>query len=132
MILHGRNIVVYSGSTAIAAARSCKVSISTDKLERRSLTSGQYRLFSPGRYTWAVSVDQLVTSVANRFDDFGEQVRLNVYVRNENGTLSTARLTGYAYIERSELTATRGDMARGSVVFRGTGKIEWRYEQPIG
>jgi hypothetical protein len=44
--------------------------------------------------------------VADRFDDFGEKVRLKVYVRNEYGTLSTARLTGYAYIERSELTAT--------------------------
>ena len=125
-------MLVYSGSTAIAAARSCKVNISTDRLERRSLTSGQYRLYAPGRYTWSVSVDQLVTSVADRFDDFGEKVRLKVYVRNEYGTLSTARLTGYAYIERSEMTATRGDMARGSVVFRGTGKIEWRYEQPIG
>lgn len=132
MILHGRNILVHSGSTAIAAARSCKVNISTDRLERRSLTSGRYRLYAPGRYTWSVSVDQLVTSVADRFDDFGEKVRLNIYVRNEYGVLSTARLTGYAYIERSELAATRGDMARGSVVFRGTGNIEWRYEESIG
>ena len=60
MILHGRNLIIKAGGTAIAAAKSCTIEVQADEIETSSPLTGQWKTYIAGRKSWKVDVSGLV------------------------------------------------------------------------
>ena len=60
MILHGRNLIIKAGGTAIAAAKSCTIEVQADEIEVSSPLTGQWKTYIAGRKSWKVDVSGLV------------------------------------------------------------------------
>lgn len=60
MILHGSNLIVKAGGTAIAAAKSCVVDVQAEEIEVSSPLTGTWRTYIAGRKSWNINVSGLV------------------------------------------------------------------------
>ena len=56
----GKNLIVSVNGTAIAGAKSCRLQISGENIERASATNANWREFIAGRKTWTVACDHLL------------------------------------------------------------------------
>ena len=56
----GKNLIVSVNGTAIAGAKSCRLQISGENIERASATNATWREFIAGRKTWTVACDHLL------------------------------------------------------------------------
>ena len=83
MILHGRNLIIKAGGVAIAAAKSCDINVQCEEIETASSTTGAWRTAITGRKSWAVTVNQLVTSISAPLSMIGTTVTLEASVGNE-------------------------------------------------
>ena len=55
MLVHGRNIIIYEGGVAIAAAKSCEIRIQCDAEEVSSPDNGEWRDYIKGRKAWEIT-----------------------------------------------------------------------------
>ena len=78
MILQGRNLIIKADGTAIAAARSCDITITTDEIETSSPSDGQWRHSILGRKSWKVNTSHLVPSMVKQAELAGTTVALSV------------------------------------------------------
>ena len=78
MILHGNNLIIKVGGTAIAASKSCRISITADRQEITNATDGKWRRFKWGRQSWKVQTSHLVTTIARSASMVGTTVSLEV------------------------------------------------------
>ena len=124
MIIHGRNILIYEGGVAIAAAKSCEIRTEVDLMEISSPTSPDWREYISGRKGWTVNVNFLVMNMMDRLLHVGAKVRLTMGVTDANGELGADRLTGYAICKTAAVTGTVGNLAQGTWQFQGTGNLE--------
>ena len=85
MILHGRNLIIKVGGVAIAAAKSCDISVQCEEIETASPSTGEWRTAIIGRKSWAISTNQLVTSIVRPFSMVGTSVSLDVSIEDEVG-----------------------------------------------
>jgi predicted secreted protein len=85
MILHGRNILLLAGGTAIAAAKSCELNVSADIIKTASPNDGQWENGIAGRKSWRASCSQLVTSIVNGAAMVGTQVTLKMQLSGQIG-----------------------------------------------
>ena len=92
MIIHGNNLIVSVGGTAIAAAKSCELNVAADTIEVASPSIGDWRAFIVGRKNWNVSVGYLLTPlyVTYRPTLVGESVILTFTVRQPGDTYDFA------------------------------------------
>ena len=65
MILHGNNLVIKLGGTAIAAAKSCTINVNASTQKVSSPNSGQWEHSIVGRKSWSVSVSQLIVAASS-------------------------------------------------------------------
>lgn len=127
MIIHGKDIIIMAGGTAIAAARSCDIQVQTDLLEVLSSTTGKARTFIPGRYTWQVTTNHLIIGGT------GNTTPVRTFIRRAivNNTVTLVikdsdlgdTLTGTAICNNARITATKGNLAQGSLVWQGSGEL---------
>lgn len=124
MIIHGKDIQIqnYNGSSIVAAARTCEVSIQADIIETATPTSGIFRTFIAGRKDWSVSVGYLVASEdgAGILLNVGDTVHIRILY-----TAADVWLHGYAIVQQCRITANIGSLAQGSFVFKGSGPLEF-------
>lgn len=124
MVIHGKDIQIqnYNGSSIVAAARTCEVSIQADIIETATPTSGTFRTFIAGRKDWSVSVGYLVASEdgAGILLNVGDTVHIRILY-----TAANVWLHGYAIIQQCRITANIGSLAQGSFVFKGSGPLEF-------
>lgn len=85
MILHGRNLIIKADGVAIAAARSCDITIATDEIETASPSDGQWKTSVLGRKSWKVNTSHLVTSMVKQAEMAGTTVSLSVQLRDDIG-----------------------------------------------
>ena len=85
MILHGRNILLLAGGTAIAAAKSCDLDVSTDIIKTASPSDGQWENSIPGRKSWKATCSQLVTGVTDPVAMVGTIVTIRMQVAGKLG-----------------------------------------------
>jgi hypothetical protein len=85
MILHGRNILLLAGGTAIAAAKSCTLRVSDNAIPIASPTSGAWEDAIPGRKSWQASCGQLVTGITDAAAMVGTVVTLRMQIKGEIG-----------------------------------------------
>ena len=98
MIIHGRNIIMLAGGTAIAAAKSCELSVSADIIKTSSPSDGAWENAISGRKSWNANCSQLVTSIINGLEMIGTQVTLRMQVKGKiglpfSGTATNATIT---------------------------------------
>ena len=122
MILHGKDLLILdsSNNAIVAMSKSCDVDINCETIEVSSSTNGVSKTYIPGRTDWSVSVSYIVTAgeVATDLLRVGDTVTLQIKEVNSSA------LTGTAIIQQCKITATKGDLAQGSFVFKGSGTLE--------
>lgn len=85
MILHGRNLIIKADGVAIAAARSCEITITTDDIETSMPGDGAWKTSILGRKSWKVTTNHLVPSVVRAASMAGTTVALSVELNGNMG-----------------------------------------------
>lgn len=120
MAVNGNNILIYVGGVAVAGTRSNEIQTSAEMIEIASPDTGQWKAFLAGRKEWSINSAWLVTAAADvkRVLQVGTTVTIRIVGRGES-----AGMTGQAIVQTCKVTATRGNLANGSFIFRGTGAL---------
>lgn len=124
MFRNGTDLLIYVDGVAVAAAKTCRISMSADMIETASPTNGKYRTFLPGMVEWSVSTTSLIVTVHDKFEIIGNEVRLSFVMRDQFKNLSGDRMTGQALVEKYEVTGAVRSLCTGSFVFRGIGELK--------
>lgn len=85
MILQGNNLIIKLGGKAIAASKSCDISINVDTNEVANNSDGEWRKFITGRKSWQITASQLVTSVSESAQMAGKSMAIEVSLRGSIG-----------------------------------------------
>lgn len=121
MHLQGNNLIIYVDGVAVAAAKSCTVTMEVGSIDTAG--SGRTKASMPTVKEWSVKTSVLVTSLNGHFALSGK-VRLSVGVRDGNGELTTDRMTGEAIVTSANVSAAVGNLVQGSFSFKGSGALE--------
>ena len=121
MILFGRDIKIFQDGVAIAAAKSCEISVNVDTHDVLTPADTEWQRLKAERYEWTVQVSTLVTEFRTRFA-LGQIITLTMAVCDSNG-MTADRLTGTAYLKKSEITAQLGNLVQGGFTFQGVGSL---------
>ena len=114
---HGRNLVILKDGVAIAAAKSCDVSMDVDTKEISTPASSQDKIFIAARHGWSVSVSVLVTQLEGMLLEVGETYTLTFAID------STTVMSGEAFVNEVEIEAQRGNIIQGGISFKGTSSL---------
>ena len=120
-MIYGRDIKIFMGGVAIAAAKSCEISVNVDTHDVLTPADTEWQRLKAERYEWTVQVSTLVTEFRTRFN-LGQMVTLTMAVCDSNG-MTADRMTGNAYLKKSEVTAQLGNLVQGSFAFQGIGPL---------
>ena len=122
-MIHGRNLILAIGGTALAGSKSCSVDVQQSFFPVASPTSGRWEESVPERLNWKITSEGLLVAAADY------NTLLNA---QRNGTKLTIRYydstyginqTGSAYIESLSINGAVGSLTRCSVSLRGTGSL---------
>ena len=117
--IQGRDLIVYMDGTAIAAARSCEITVDTDMIEVSSPTSGDAREYRAGRYGWTLDVSSLVL-YPDMVMNSGQAATFTCLDAKQPGK---TWLTGNVLCRTAKMSATVGSLAQGSYSFIGNGPL---------
>ena len=117
-------MLVVAGGTVVAGCKSCEVDAEMDVTEVSSPSSGVWREYIGGRKGWSVSVNTLVLSMHDSIVQLGSKVWLTMVVRDDDGTLTADRLSGWAYVTRAKVSGSWGNLVKGAFTFQGSGELE--------
>ena len=120
MHLQGNNLIIYVDGVAVAAAKSCTVTMEVGSIDTAG--SGQTKASMPTVKDWSVKTSVLVTSLNGHFALNGK-VRLSVAVV-DNGEMTTDRMTGEAIVTSANVSAAVGNLVQGNFSFKGSGVLE--------
>ena len=116
-------MILAINGTPLAASKSCSISKSQSFIEVSSPTSGRWQSFVPKQLGWEISSDCLIgTMDAYKTLDAAWKAGTAITVRfydteyNENET-------GTAYIDKLDLSASKGSLAKMSVSLKGSGEL---------
>ena len=123
MILHGRNLIIKAGGMAIAAAKSCDISVQCEEIETASPSTGEWRTAITGRKSWSISTNQLVTSIVRPFSMIGTSVSLDVSIVGEYGLLFADFVDNVAVGEVGSYQAIVWDKTRKKFLFKYTSHL---------
>lgn len=117
----GKNLIVSVNGTAIAGAKSCRLQISGENIERASATNATWREYIAGRKTWTVACDHLLPRT-------GTPLRSSAAMVNTVVTLTVGVeqdvLSGSALVKTWEVSGAVGTLAVGSFQFQGSGPLQ--------
>lgn len=119
-ILHGRNLIIKVGGTAIAGARSCEFYVQSSTIEKSSATQGNWEESLPGRKRWTATCGHLVMEVGESAAQVGSVVTLRCGNRGD-----TDFIQGQAIVTSWKVTGTVGTLTQGSFSFLGTGQLTY-------
>ena len=120
MHLQGNNLIIYVDGVAVAAAKSCTVTMEVGSIDTAG--SGRTKASMPTVKDWSVKTSVLVTSLNGHFALNGK-VRLSVAVV-DNGETTTDRMTGEAIVTNANVSAAVGNLVQGNFSFKGSGALE--------
>ena len=120
MHLQGNNLIIYVDGVAVAAAKSCTVTMEVGSIDTAG--SGRTKASMPTVKDWSVKTSVLVTSLNGHFALSGK-VRLSVAVV-DGGEITTDRMTGEAIVTSANVSAAVGNLVQGNFSFKGSGALE--------
>lgn len=120
MAVNGNNILIYMDGSVVAGTRSDEVQTDCGLIEVSSPSNGGWQTFLAGRKSWSVNIAWLVTQVSdiNRLLLTGTTVTVQILGRG-----ASTGLTGSAIVKTCKMTATRGNLANGTLVLQGSGPL---------
>lgn len=122
-VIKGKEVYIYAGASGttpiIAGAKSCTVSRKCDLMEKASASNQSSKEFLAGRDEWEVSLSHLITSGAP-FEGL-LKVKQTYTLRIVIGNTTQQ---GTAICTQAELGAAVGNLANGSIRFKGTGPLQ--------
>lgn len=129
MILHGRNLLIYEGSpaVAIAACKSFSIVNKADVAEKSSPQSGTARTYKVGRISWEVSVSTFVITAKDYMLRKGQTYFLTLKDKNNQSDI----ITGSAICTNVQIVATKGNLVQGSLSFIGLDDITPAANAPV-
>ena len=120
MHLQGNNLIIYVDGVAVAAAKSCTVTMEVGSIDTAG--SGRTKASMPTVKDWSVKTSVLVTSLNGHFALSGK-VRLSVAVV-DGREITTDRMTGEAIVTSANVSAAVGNLVQGNFSFKGSGVLE--------
>lgn len=121
-VIHGRNLIIMVGGTAIAGAKSCEINVDGEQIETASASTGTWRTFLAGRKEWSVSCGFLIPASGTPLKSEVAMVNTTVTLTVQSG-LSGDTLTGSAIVKAWKASGTIGNLSQGSFQFRGNGAL---------
>ena len=123
--MNGKNIIVYSGGTAIASTISNDIDNSCELIETRTPSTGTAKDFVAGQNSWRIVTNFLVSAVGVALADILKVRNTYTLVIGATGQTGSTKygLTGTAILQQCRITATKGALAQGSFVFQGKGEL---------
>ncbi len=122
MILHGENLIIKVNGTAIAAAKSCTVSVESNLIPTSSPLDGGWTHVIAGRNSWSVRTNHLlIDNALSNIGTVGATVTIVMECKVNGTTIGTK--TGTAICRQWEGTFTKGNLAQGSFIFQGSGPL---------
>lgn len=122
-MIHGRDLIVKVGGTAVAAAQSCDIDSSCSLIEvtkpNATASEAKCRHYRPDRTDWRVTVSGLVLACASSLLSVGTVVTLTCEVDGSQ----TDTVSGTAIVQQCRITGAVGQLAKGSFVFQGSGPL---------
>lgn len=126
--INGTNLLVYVNGTAIAGAKSCKLTTSHEVRDTTTKSSAGWGEVKEGKRKWTISCDGLVAmdAATTAFDDLYTLLitnRTKVSLKFSSETSGDAWWHGDAYAESLEMDAPLEDSTTFSASFSGTGVL---------
>lgn len=115
MILHGKNLRVIINGQAVAAAKSCRLSISAQRQEIANQSDGKWRRYKWGRQGWSVQTSHFVTTLAIPTQMVGTTVSLEF-------SLQGSGLPFTAFVDNVPITAGSCSGTPGAIAWDKTRK----------
>lgn len=81
MAHNGNDLIISVGGVAIAASKTCKVSVQANTNKVASPSNGQWEYSQAGRKAWIASTDHIVTSLSRAAVQVGTTVDIQVALR---------------------------------------------------
>ncbi|MBR2016483.1 MAG: hypothetical protein IKA00_04170 [Prevotella sp.] len=110
MIHNGNDLILMVGGVAVAASKSCKVSIDAKTIDTASPGDGQWEHCITGRKSWSISADHIVQSLSRAAIQVGTTVDIQVTLRGsqakgfagfvDNVTITSGTYTGSLSLAR--------------------------------
>ena len=127
MILHGRNLIIKVNGVAVAASKSCTVTVSSETLKVSSPQDGKWEHSIPARESWKVQANSLFiaaspsdTVIKSNISHVGSVIELSVTVND----YAADTVSGTAICKQFSATGTVGSLLQGSFQWEGTGPLE--------
>ena len=123
--MNGKDIIVYSGGTAIAATTVNDISNAAELQPFSSPNTADYKEYRAKDKSWRIVTNYLVTSVSGSLTDLlkaGNTYTLVISATGQTGS-NKQGLTGTAICQECRITATNGNLCQGSFVFQGSGPL---------
>lgn len=126
--MKGQDIIIYTSSdngtswTAVAKTRSDELQAECEMMNKASATQQEWNEVVPGRKSWQINSNWLVSAVADVRKVL--QVGTRVKIRMGGKTYSSAAgVEGYAYVRTCVVNTSFGNLATGSFTFVGDGAL---------
>lgn len=126
MILHGDNLIIKLDGTAIAGAKSCRISVQAETIDTSSPSDGQWDTSIVGRKKWTVNTDHLIiaasssdTPVKTAIGRVGQTYTLSFNCSD----LASDTMSGSAHCVTFRVDAKKGSLMAGSFEFKGSGPL---------
>ena len=124
MLFKGNDLILKDSSNGIvlAASKSLELNINGETIEVGRTSADMWRKFITGRKDWSISVSTLVGS--GQFTASAAMIGKTYGVKFVDGQSATAALlSGICICKQVKITEQKGSVAKGSVVFQGTGAL---------
>lgn len=132
-LVKGNSLLLFIGSTPLAFAKSCDLSISADAIDTSNKMSGNFKSSLQGVISWTISSDFLYTKVVgdSNFDTLmasmiaGDaiDVVIGTYTDSATFAMTQGNYSGKAHIASLSLKAEDGGLASCSVSLTGSGAL---------
>lgn len=121
MVTFGKNIIVADAHdmAIVGMAKSCEIDVDVETIETTGPTTGDWKERRTGRKSWQVSLSYLVQDFTAQPPMVGQSYVLHLNDVGD-GALS---LVGTAICSQCKITATKGNLATGSIRFEGVGAL---------
>lgn len=131
MILHGENVILKVDGVAVAASRSCEVSINVDTEEIAPTSDGKWKRFKRLRMGWQATCNHFVTNLIRNAQTVYKYVSLEMNVTAEDGLPFDGFVSG-ATIQQQSLAGTPDAIvwdktAKKFLARTGTSPLNYKY-----
>ena len=123
MILTAKNLALYIDGEQVALAKSATLQVTVDIVENSSiLTTGAAKTFIPGRYSWSINCDSLLSDEATTPINLTDaQIERREVLASFD--ITTHALRGSALISSAEVSGSAGQLITYRASLTGTGDL---------